>query len=129
MSNAIHGSTLEINNNVIPYVPNSLVYDFGTPEVSVDPQIIGDGAVENIYSENFETAKSKVTVDLKSTSENEARLQSFTDNFDQNLIKIIARDGTARIFENAVVINKPEINTGSDGVISIEFESRQSLKG
>jgi hypothetical protein len=130
MANALSGETLIINNETIAYMPNSLVYDFGNPEVTVEPQIIGGGAVTNTYSRDFSTAKSKVTFDLKSTVENKDKVRVWINNFSNNLIKIVAPDGnSSEIVENSVVINKPEINSSADGVISIEFEAAPAVKG
>ena len=129
MSIALSGSTLYVNNEIWPYVPNSLKWDFGNPEVSVDPQVVGGGLVENVNSKDYSTAKAKIMWDSKSTSENETKLTSLIENFDQNLIKIVDPSGGSRIFENSVVINKPEVDSGSDGVFSIEIESSPMLKG
>lgn len=129
MPNALSGSQLIINNEIIPYQSNSLKFDSGTPERKVDPQVVGGGGVENVTTEDFSTAKSKISVDLKTTSQNEVLINGWVTNFDQNLIKIISNDGVARIFENATLINKPEFDTGADGIISLEFECAPSVFG
>lgn len=123
MANPLTGAALYANNENIPYIPNSLVYDLGTAERVVTSQVIGNGATVNVATENYETAKGMIKFDLKSTSENEAFVLTWISNFDANVFKVVSSDGRARIFQSATVINKPEFDTGSDGVISVEIES------
>lgn len=129
MTTALSGASLYINNEIVPYMSNSLKFVPGKPERKVDPQVVGDGNVENVATEDFSTAKSKVVFDLKTTIENETLYNAWHDLFDANLIKIISKDGTSRIYENCTIINQPEFDTGSDGVASIEFEGAQSVFG
>ena len=126
---ALSGMTFIINNDIWAYVPNSLKFKEGHPERSVNPQVVGDGAVENEVSENYETLKGSVTVDLKTTTENEIKVNRVQRNFDQNLIKLVSPDGKTRVFENAVVINDPEFDAGADGVVTVEFESKPAVLG
>lgn len=127
MANALSGSTLYANNEVITYMPNSLIYDIGSPERIVAPQVVGNGAVENVTTEDFSTSKGKITFDLKTTSENEEVVQTWIDNVDSNVFRIVSSDDKSRNFQGAVVINKPEFDTGADGVISIEIESARAV--
>lgn len=129
MAQALSGSQLYHNNEIVEYMPNSLKYELGTPERKVDPQVVGNSSVVNVISEDYATAKAMISFDLKTTTENEAKLQTMIDNFDNNVFKIVSNDGVTRVFQNAVVINKPEIDTGADGVISIEIESSQAAIG
>ena len=129
MATALSGSRLIINNETIEYMANSLKYDLGNAEVKVDPQVIGDGAVTNVPSRDFSTAKSKVMFDLKSTSENEEKVIAFIELFASNVIKIVSSDSVTRVFESATIINKPEFDTGADGVIPIEFECSVAVVG
>lgn len=129
MAKALSGAKLIINNETIGYSANSLKYDAGNPERKVSPQVIGGGGVTNVVTEDFETAKSKIMFDLKTTSENEVLINGWVSAFDENAIKIVSSDGAARIFENAVIINKPEFDTGADGIIGVEFESSVRLFG
>jgi hypothetical protein len=126
MATAINGATLYGNNDVVVYMPNSLTYDIGKAERTVTPQIVGNGTVENVVTEDFSTAKGKLQFDLKTTSENEALVIGWLDNFDSNVFKVVSTDGKTRVFEKSVIINKPEFDTSSDGVISIEIESSQA---
>ncbi len=129
MAQSLSGSQLTVDNDVIGYMANSLKYDLGNPERKVDPQVVGNGAVFNVVSEDISTQKSKVMFDLKSTTENELLVSTWNTNSDANVIKVISPEGVARVFESAALINKPEFDTGADGVISIEFESNPLVRG
>lgn len=129
MNTALSGSVLQVNNETTAYMANSLKYTRGTPERKLDPQVVGNGAVVNVATEDYSTAKGMVSFDLKTTSENELLVNDWVENFDENAIKIISSDGVARIFQKATIINKPEFDTGSDGIISIEFETEQAVSG
>lgn len=124
---SLSGAQLLVNNETIPYMANSLKFNLGNPERKVDPQVVGNGRVNNVVSEDFATAKSMIMFDLKSTATNETSLQAWIQNVEQNVIKVISPDGSIRVFENCVVINKPEIDTGADGVFSVDFEGEQAV--
>ena len=46
---------------------------------------------------------------------------------DANVFKVISVDGKTRVFQSAVIVNKPEFDTGADGVISVELESAPAV--
>lgn len=127
MNIALSGATLYANNQIVSYTPNTLTYDLGTPERLVSPQVIGGGAVTNVVTEDYSTSKSMLKFDVKTTSENEEIVLNLIDSFDQNVMKVVSAEGKTRIFQNAAVVNKPEFDTGSDGVISVEMESSPAV--
>lgn len=126
MTQGLADSALYINNEIIPYEANSLSYMGGTPERTVTPQVVGAGAVTNVVNEDFTTAKGEVKFELKPTSLNEELVQDWIQNVDANVVKIVSTEGKSRVFQAAVVINKPEFNLGSDGTVAIEIESNRA---
>ena len=127
MANALTGAELYGNNELVEYIPNSLTYNLGTPERSLTTQVVGGGEVSQVATEDYSTAKSMVKFDLKTTSENESRVIGWVQAFDSNVFKVVSRDGVSRVFQGAIIINKPEFDTGSDGVISVEIEASQAV--
>jgi len=123
MTQGLSDSTLYVNNELIPYEPNSLKYEDGVPERKVNPQVVGGGATTNVTNDDFTTAMGKVTFDMKSTSINEILEGDWKANFENNVVRIVSTDGVSRVFQEAVVVNKVEVDLGADGVISIEFNS------
>jgi hypothetical protein len=126
---AIFDASLYINNEVVAYEPNSLMAVSGKGERTVSPQVVGNGATENVVAENVETKKGKVSFDVRSTIENKILVRRFQSNFDTNVIRLVYSDGTSSVFQQAVVINDPEFDLGSDGVAKIEFESLPEVLG
>jgi hypothetical protein len=126
---AIFDATLYVNNEVIPYMPNSLKIIGGKGERVVSAQVSGGGGTENVVSENVETKKGKVSFDLKSTIQNKTNVKGWSRNFDANVIRIVHRDGISFIYQNAVLINDPEFDLGADGIASCEFESLPEIQG
>lgn len=127
MANALTGSELYGNNELVEYIPNSLTYNLGSPERTLTTQVVGGGEVSQVATEDYSTSKSMVKFDLKTTSENEAKVIGWVKAFDANVFKVVSRDGVTRVFQGAIVINKPEFDTGADGVISVEIEASQAV--
>ena len=122
---AIYKPTLSINNEIIDYMPNTLVVTLGKGESKVDPQIAGGGGVSMVYSQDVSTQKSKVNFEMKTTPENIELLQTWMNNLNANFINVIDdQSEKSYIFEQGAVINDPELNSGVDGTISVEFESK-----
>ena len=110
-----------INNESAAYEPNTLMITLGKGERTMSPQVNGVDNVTIIFAEDVSTKKSKVSFELRSTVENIALLQAWQNNRADNYIQII--DGeNSYICQGAAVTNDPEIETGSDAKISIEFE-------
>jgi len=126
---AIFDATLYVNNNVVAYVANTLKTTSGKGERTVDAQVSGAGATENVTSEDVSTKKSKVMFDLKSTVENKTLARTWQNNFDANVIRVVHGSGASYIYQNATVINDPEFDLGVDGNASLEFEGLPEVEG
>lgn len=120
------GSRLTINNEIVPFMANSLTAPEGFGENQVHVQEMGGGEVDIVVTTDLSTKIGKVTFDLKSTVENKERLRAWKANFDQNLIKITDRFGNTDVFERMTVTNDPEWALSADGVASIEFQGKSA---
>jgi len=120
--------TLIWNDKNLTIVPNSFVGNSGKGERTSEPQAIGGGAVVNIVSEDLSTKKSKFKFSLKTTTENIDIKDEMQDNFDSNVFRFVASDNKTYIYENATLINDPEENVSTDGVMDLEFESSPRSK-
>ena len=120
--------TVIVNNDVIPIVPGSLSYNDGFGEITVRVGSNGGRSKELYYSEDSSTQKGMVKFNLI-TSENNVELLKTWLQLSQasgNTIQIV--DGSfSSSFSEMYVINNPEINTGPDGEIEINFEGRGSF--
>jgi len=127
MATALSGAQLIINNEVIAYVPNSLMENEGNPESELRSEVVGDGEVQYVAVRDFTTAKAPVKFDLISTIENRVLVRGWIDNFAANVIKTVALEGTTAVYENSLITNQVEIDTGKDGNITVEFEGKRPL--
>lgn len=129
MTVGLADSALYVNNELIPYEAGSLGYIGGTPERKVSPQNAGNGNTVNVVNEDISTAVGEVKFEMKPTTQNEEQVDVWIENLDQNVVKIVSKDGTSRVFQSAVVTNRPEWNLGSDATVSIEIKSDPVARG
>lgn len=111
-----------VNNEVVSIKPNSFSFTEGFGERKVRAQSAGPGSTSNVTSEDIETQFSMCKFMLYTTAAHVNLVRRWQANFDQN--KVTASDeGITRSFENAIIINNPEVNIGVDGEIEVEFQS------
>jgi hypothetical protein len=128
MTYAVFNAQLTINNITTAYVPNSLTFTEGKPEGMVRAQASGGGYVQNVVSQNIETAISMVKFSLYNTLENMDLLRIWQSNLDANAITLSdINTGFTRSFPQCVVTTDPERNLGSDGTIDVEFKGGQAF--
>lgn len=130
MSVQLADAAVLVNNEVVPIVPNSLEFTEGFGEQAVLPQSIGEGNVENVFSNNLESSMAMVKFELRSTIENIKLARSWKQNQDQNVVQVAGRtvDGEmVRTFTGAVLVNDYPVPIGSDATIEIEFHSNRAV--
>lgn len=117
---------LEINNEVVAIVPNSLVFTEGFGEQTVLTQSAGGGIIETVYSDNAELKISMVKFELHTTQQNIDLVRSWKVNLNNNAISI-TDSGLERTFTNMALTSNYEVQTGSEGKIAIEFKGDPSV--
>jgi len=130
MSEQLSNLTLMINNVQVAYSANSLVFDEGEGEQTMRTAATGGGGTERIYSRDIESEFGMIKFDIPSTIENVKKKREWKVNKDQNVVSITGRtaDGTiSKTFTRAALLNRVEVNTGTDGHISIEFSSNPAV--
>ena len=123
-------AAVEVNNDVVAVVPNSVVFDEGFGEQTVRAASVGGGAVQQVFSNNVETSFSTVKFDIFATVENIALARGWKAGTNTNLVQIAGRtvDGTmTRTFTQASLMNNYEVPVSSDGVISLEFKANKAI--
>lgn len=118
--------TLEINDQPVAYVPNTIVFKPGLGDRTVKPQCAGGNSIEIVISENAETKASMVKFQLKDTAENIDLSKGWTNNINGNTIRIYQGEASYS-FRHMVVTTEPENKTGTDGSIDLEFMGTPSL--
>lgn len=128
MAIAIYAPTLVINNVPVAYEPDSLMLKLGKGERNQSPQVAGTDSVVLVYAENSATKKAKVSFEFRTTKENIDNVTDWQKRKNGNVIQIVDKEASY-VVEQAALINDPELKTGSDGKVSLEFEGMPVVIG
>ena len=120
-TNGITTPTVEVNNDIIAIVPNSLVSRGGKGTKTVRPQSSGGGNVEMVISEDATTKKSYIKFELMPTSANIDLIKSWQDSITGVAIGI-SDSSYNESYRNMVMINDPDLNLTAEGTIECQFE-------
>lgn len=124
MANALSNPTVEVNDQVISILPNTLTYKRGAGDVNLRTQSAGGDSIEAVITENAETKISTVKFSLTLTDTNLAYVRSWQQNtFDGgNTIRISGRTMTTPLsFTGMCIIADPEYSVGADSSVEVEF--------
>lgn len=121
MPKRLADATLIINNVAVFVVPNSISFDEGLGEQSVDPQSAGGGVVQGVYSDNVEGKKSSLKFSVFNTPEAIELAKDWKLLQNANAATLSAPGGFSRAFNNMAVTNNYEVNLGADTNIDIEM--------
>lgn len=124
MTNALANPTVQVNDQTISILPNTLTFKRGAGDVNVRAQSAGGDSVEAVITENAETKIGSVKFSLSLTDTN----LSYVDTWQQNTfaggntIRISGRTlQTPFSFVNMHVVTDPEYSVGADGTVEVEF--------
>lgn len=118
--------TVEINDQVVEYKPNSLNFRGGLGNLNVRFQTGGGDAGSTVITEDAESKVSMVKLVLISTAANADRVTEYgliSRDLNGNVIRISGQ-GLTRNFAEMRLITDPEIAAGSDAEYEIVFEGR-----
>ena len=120
MANALSNPTVEINDQVISIIPNTLSYKRGAGDVNVRAQSAGGDSVEAVITENAETKIGMVKFSLAVTDANQEYVRTWQENkFNGgNTVRVM---NTPLSFTNMNVTSDPEFSIGADGTVEVEF--------
>lgn len=123
-SNALSNPTVQVNDDTIYIVPNSLAYKRGKGDISVRAQSAGGDAVQVVVTENAETKMAMVKFSLFLTDDNRQAIETWQENrFNGgNTIRFSQRGSEVPLsFTGMNITTDPEFNVGADGSVEIEF--------
>lgn len=112
--------TLEVNDQVVAIVPNSLSYKKGQGDKTVKAQSAGGNTIETVITENAETKISMVKFKLFNTKEAFDLANGWIDNINGNTIRLSEGELTES-FRGMVTTAEPERMVGADGELELEF--------
>ena len=128
MSGALYSPAIVVNNVTVAIKPNSFAYTEGNGERKIRVASSGGSATQNCMSEDFETAFSMCKFTVYATLDNVALVKTWLTNKDANVVQ--ASDeltGFTRTFQEALIINNPEVALGVDGEIEVEWNTRPAV--
>lgn len=127
MANQISDAVLEINDDAVGYVPNSLVWSEGLGEQRVLAVSEGGGQVSQVFANNLESNFGRVRFSLRTTVENIALARSWKAAGNTNTIVIAGQDSSGkdfiRAFTQAALINDYDVSIAMEGTIDVEFQA------
>jgi len=121
----IADAVLTVNNDVIGYVPNSLMFTEGLGEQKVLPVSEGDGRVSQTFANDLETAFGRVSFSIRTTVKNVERAREWKQNANRNVITVTGTDPNGgdftRSFTQMAVTADYEVQIQAEGTIELEF--------
>lgn len=112
---------VEIGNQAIGIVPNSLSYKTGAGDIVIRAQSSGGNGIEIIKTENAETKKSMVKFALYNTKTNTDLIRDWQDSVSGEGISL-SEGSFSMAFRSMFVMTDPEVNLGAEGNIEVLFE-------
>ena len=117
---SLSNPAVEVNDQAIAIVPNSLSYKKGQGDKSVKAQSAGGNSIEVVVTENAETKISMVKFKLFNTKQNFDYANEWIDNLNGNVIRL-SEGSLIESFRGMVVTTEPERMVGADGELELEF--------
>lgn len=117
---------VEINDQVLEYKPNTLVFRGGLGNLNVRHQTGGGDAGSTVITEDAESKVGMVKLVLISTAPNADRVNEYaliSRDLNGNVIRL-SGEGLTRNFSEMRLITDPEVAAGSDAEYEIVFEGR-----
>lgn len=114
--------TIAVNDDVVEIKPNSWSFKPGRGDYSVRTQQAG-GVATVVANKNAETQMSVAKFVMLTTATSWDLVQSWLDARENGGVTIDAFDGSINLaFRNMILVTEPEISTGSEGEIELEFQ-------
>jgi len=124
MTNALSNPTIQVNDQTISILPNTLTFKNGAGDVNVRAQSSGGGGSSAVITENAETKISMVKFSLVLTDVNRDFINQWQEKryTGGNSIRFSERGSNIpESFTNMHVTTDPEKSVGADGSVEVEF--------
>ena len=118
---------VELNDQLLAVVGNSVSYTTGDGERSVKAAGTGGGKSVLTISENIESKIATAKFSVFTTVDNADTVEQAMKRLNNNVLKISGTDpfgnSIRKTFTNPIVMNDPEFNLQQDGQIDVEMSS------
>ncbi len=114
--------TIAVNDDIVEIKPNSFSYKAGRGDFKLRTQQAGTVAT-TVASKDAESQMSMAKFTLLTTAANHSKVLEWLDARENGGVTIDAFDGSINLaFRNMILVTEPEISTGSEGEIEVEFQ-------
>ena len=115
--------TVEVNDDVISIMPNSLSYKEGQGDRKVRAESAGGGSIIAVITDDAETKISMVKFKMTNLDEHLKQVKEWMAAGNDGVTINLSQEGsdTQVAFRNMVVTTEPERSIGADGEIEVEF--------
>ena len=127
MSTQISDAIVEVNNDAVGIVPNSLTFTEGLGEQRVLAVSEGGGQVSQVFSNDLESNFGMVRFSMRSTAGNIEKVRGWKAGGNTNVVIIAGEDAEGndfiRTYTQASITNNYEVGIATEGVIEVEFQA------
>ena len=127
MANLLNDITISVNNDPVAYTADSLSWKDGFGTYVITNAVVGGGQTEQIFSKDLASKFGMIKFSMPTTAENQKLKREWKSNNNNNVVELTGSpadgDDFTLIFTLAAILEDPESNAASDGVIEIEFNS------
>lgn len=115
--------TVEVNDDVISILPNSLSYKEGQGDRNVRAESAGGSSIVPIITDNAETKISMVKFKMSNADNHLSQVKEWMAAGIDGVTINLSQEGSSTqvAFRNMVVTTEPERSIGADGEIEVEF--------
>lgn len=114
---------IQVNDVTVAYLSNSASFNRGNGEVTVIAQSVGGGGVEAVSSTNSETRLGMVKFSMRATITSDQLLSSWVSKIANNTVSFSdPQSGLSFILRGSSITNNPDMETGADGAVEVEFK-------
>jgi len=122
---ALSNPTVEVNDEVIAIIPNSLSYKNGIGDKEAKAASSGGNAISIVITENAETKISMVKFKMYNTAGNLQLVKDWSSLY-SNTISISEHE-VSESFSDMVITTEPERAVGADGELEVEWKGAPNL--
>lgn len=116
---------VEINNQAVAIVPNSVKYTEGEGETITETQMVGN-TPELVTSSSGEDKMSSFTIEFKNTEANIKLLRGIKKNPGKNVVAM-SEGSFNRTFQQASLVNDYEAELSATGKLTTEWKSLPAI--
>jgi len=120
MAKTLSNPTVEVNDDTIAIIPNSLTYKEGQGDRKVKAESAGGNSISTVVTVDAETKISDCKFKLYNTADNLNKIKEWMAE-DEGVTISLSEDDVTVSFNNMVVTTEPERAVGADGELEIEF--------